>query len=55
MVVHGGTRDRGHMYTEMHIGSFVILTAFIINHLTMMEVPCAGMMIKIYLRLKIGS
>jgi len=39
--------------TKMRIGSCNFDEAFIINHLTMMEVPFAGMISKVYVRLKI--
>ena len=57
MMPHEGTQktegQRAHVQYNAQICNFD--EAFIMNHLTLMEVPLAGMMIKIYLRVKIGS
>jgi len=49
------TGQRAHVHKNAYWKFCNLDKAFIISHLTMMELPFAGMMIKMYLRLKIGS
>jgi hypothetical protein len=56
MVVHGAHKgQRAHVHYNAYWKFCNFDKAFIIIHLTMMEEPFAGMMIKIYHRLKIES